>query len=325
MDTGASPAETEGIRERVTLWFLLEGNRFGVAGLIVAAVVAVVAALVGAELVAVGPRSSAATVFASGLVSGVVTLVTIAVSINQFILSRVFGTPDTLADRLEGTQDLRETVEELAGEPTSPNDPAAFLSMIGTTLQDRATTIEEALGDGPTDPPEEVTTVMENVRDYGESIDDNLEEQDDIVDVLDVVLGTEYAQNMTAVRHLRNAHGSELPRDARADLDGLADLFESIAVARQFFKTLSLQQDFARLSRIVVYTGLIALLTSISLALVYRTNTATIGAPWLAVVVTLGIGVIVSPFAAFVSYILRAATIARRTVSVGPFIPPEKR
>jgi len=325
METGESPAKTVGFRERVSLWVLLEGNRIAVAALIVAGVVAVVGGLIATEVVTVGPKSAAASVFASGLTSGVVTLVTIALSINQFILSRVFGTPDSLADRLDGTENLRRSVEDIAGEAAAPNDPAAFLSLIGTTLQNRATAIEERLDDAATDVPDEVSSVMDNIRGYGESIDDELEEQDAIVDVLDVVLGTEYARNMTAVRHLQNSHASSLTQAGRADLDALAELLESIAVARQFFKTLSLQQDFARLSRIVVYTGLVALVTTVSLTLLYRGDTATIGPTLLPIVVTAGLGVIVAPLAAFVSYILRAATIARRTVSVGPFIPPAER
>lgn len=50
------------------------------------------------------------------------------------------------------------------------------------------------------------------------------------------------------------------------------DNLESIAVTRQFLKTLSLQQDFGRLSRVLVYSGLAAFATVVSLTLVYRTG-----------------------------------------------------
>ncbi|MBX0296226.1 hypothetical protein [Haloarcula nitratireducens] len=322
----SSVSTTEGFRERALHWFLLGGNRIAVAACLTVAVVVIIGGLLWAGLLTVGPRSQAATVFASGLTSGVVTLVTISLSINQFILSRVFGTPDTLSERLDGTRSLRGTVEELSGEPASPNDPAEFLSLTATTLSDRASSFEETVADSDREVPDGVRDAMRGLREYGDDIDDHLESEENIVDVLDVVLGTEYAQNMTAVRHIRNAHAEELPRKLRENLDAVDDLLEAIAVSRQFFKTLSLQQDFARLSRIVVYTGLVALVTSISLTFLYRTNsTTTIPPSLLPLVVSLGIGVIVSPFAAFIAYILRAATIARRTVSVGPFIPPEKQ
>ncbi|MBV0926067.1 hypothetical protein KTS45_17825 [Halomicroarcula limicola] len=322
----SSVSTTEGVRERALHWFLLGGNRIAVAACLTVLVVAVIGGLLRAGLLTVGPRSQAATVFASGLTSGVVTLVTISLSINQFILSRVFGTPDSLSDRLDGTRSLRGTVEELSGQPASPNDPAEFLSLVATTLSDRASSFEETVADSDREVPDGVRDAMRGLREYGDDIDDLLESEESIVDVLDVVLGTEYAQNMTAVRHVRNAHAEALPRELRENLDAVDELLEAIAVSRQFFKTLSLQQDFARLSRIVVYTGLVALVTSVSLTFLYRTNsTTTIPPSLLPLVVTLGIGVIVSPFAAFIAYILRAATIARRTVSVGPFIPPEKQ
>ncbi|WP_135305002.1 hypothetical protein [Haloarcula amylovorans] len=322
----SSVSTTEGVRERALHWFLLGGNRITVATCLTVLVVVVIGGLLWLGLLTVGPSSQAATVFASGLTSGVVTLVTISLSINQFILSRVFGTPDSLSDRLDGTRSLRGTVEELSGTPTSPNDPAEFLSLTATVLSDRASSFEETVSDSDREVPDGVRDAMRGLSEYGDDIDDHLESEENIVDVLNVVLGTEYAQNMTAVRHIRNAHAEALPRKLRENLDAVDDLLEAIAISRQFFKTLSLQQDFARLSRIIVYTGLVALVTSISLTFLYRTNsTTTIPPSLLPLVVSVGIGIIVSPFTAFIAYILRAATIARRTVSVGPFIPPEKQ
>ena len=74
---------------------------------------------------------------------------------------------------------------------------------------------------------------------------------------------------------------------------------------------------------VLVYTGLLALVASVVLALLYRTSSATIPVGHLPVVVALGIGVIVTPLCLFIAYVFRAATIARHTVSVGPFVPPE--
>jgi len=56
--------------------------------------------------------------------------------------------------------------------------------------------------------------------------------------------------------------------------------------------------------------------------LIYRENTVSIPPSTVPIVVSLGIGVVTVPLTLFVSYILRAATVARKTVSVGPFIPP---
>lgn len=320
--TSSAVAGPEGLSDRVKVWLLLSGSRLAIAAGILLLVVGVFAGLIAADLIAVGPASSAATLFGSGLTSGVVTLITIALSINQLVISRVFGSPAELTERLDGTTELRRTVVAHAGEPSTPNDPAAFLSMIGRAIQDRAWALEDALAEGGWDPPEDLETCVRDIGEYGGNIDGKLEDEASIVDVIGVVIGTAYAYNLTALRHHRNAHESSMPKVARREFDALEDLLESVAVARQFFKTLSLQEDFARLSRRVVYAGLLALGATISLTLIYRSASTTVPAPLRLPVVSIGIGVIVAPLAIFVAYILRSATIAERTVSVGPFVPP---
>ncbi|MDS0259725.1 hypothetical protein NDI56_10005 [Haloarcula sp. S1CR25-12] len=322
--TESEVQDSGGVADRALHWFVLGGNRLAVALLLVAGVVALlyVAARVG--LLAVGPQSIAATAFASGFISGTVTLVTIALSINQLILSRVFGSPSGLSQKLQGTRDLRERVRTHAGEPAVPNDPAAFLGLVAATLSERANRLHAACGDADDDLRRAVADYADGIVAYGDAITANVDSQTPIVNVLDVVLGTEYARNMTATVHLRNSYDDRLPEAAADELDAIDDLLEAVAVTRQFFKTLSLQQDFARLSRVVAYTGLIALVASVVLALLYRTNGATIPTALLPAVVSLGIGVIVTPLCIFIAYVFRAATVARHTVSVGPFVPPEE-
>ena len=320
-DEIATDSEVGDTGGRLTHWLLLGGNRMAVAVLLVAVVVVALYGGTQLGLLAVGPSSSAATAFASGLISGTVTLVTIALSINQLILSRVFGSPSGLSQKLQGTRDLRERVRGHAGEPAAPNDPAAFLDLLATTLTARADNLREVAAEAGR--PAAVLDYADGIAAYGESIAGSVEEQTPIVDVLDVILGTEYAKNLTATEHLRNRYGEELSEATTDEVDAIEELLESVAVTRQFFKTLSLQQDFARLSRVVAYTGLLALLASVVLALVYRTNSVTIPVQFLPVVISLGIGVIFTPLCIFIAYVFRAATIARHTVSVGPFVPPE--
>lgn len=310
-----------GVEGRAAHWLLLGGNRMAVALGLVAAVVAVLFGATGVGLLAVGPSSIAATAFASGFISGTVTLVTIALSINQLILSRVFGSPNSLLGKLQGTRDLRGRVRDHAGVPAVPNDPAAFLALVATTLAARADRLREEAADVGS--PTAVTAYAEGIAAYGEDIAGSVERGTPIVDVLDVILGTEYAMNMTATERVHNGYADRLSDEATAEVDAIGDLLETVAVTRQFFKTISLQQDFARLSRVVAYTGLVALVASVCLAFIYRTSSVTIPAQFLPAVVSLGIGVIVTPLCIFIAYVLRAATVARHTVSVGPFVPPE--
>ena len=126
----SSVRDSETVRDRVADWILLEGDRRAVAGCLVVLIIVLVWTLINANVLAVGPNSSVSTVFGSGLTSGIVTLLTVALSINQLVLSRVFGSVDVLTERLNGSRELRQTVESIAGVPSSPNDPAEFLSLI---------------------------------------------------------------------------------------------------------------------------------------------------------------------------------------------------
>jgi hypothetical protein len=323
--TASSVRSIDGAVERATHWLVLGGNRIAVSAVLVAAVVAFFFPLTQFGVLAIGPDSAASSAFASGLISGTVTLVTIALSINQLVLSRVFGSPNELFDQLSGTRDLRGRVREHAGESSVPNDPAEFLELVAGTLTERANRLASAVENADGDQPQAVEDYADGIAAYGGSITEKIESQTAIVNVLEVILGTEYAQNMTATEHLRNEYGDRLSEAADAELDAIEDLLGAIAITRQFFKTLSLQQDFARLSRVVAYSGLVALAASISMALIYRPDSVTVPAQYLPVVFSLGVGVIVAPLAVFIAYVFRAATIARHTVSVGPFVPPEER
>lgn len=303
-------------------WVLIEGNRSAVASGITLGVVGIIGALIWADILAVGSDSHVDALFGSGLTAGVITLITISLSINQLVISRVFGSIDSLTDRLDGARELHQDVAGLAGRPSSPNDPAAFLSLIARTLSDRVATLRAMSESGDWDPSSEVADALRDIEQYGENIDSQLESNTRVPHVLTVLLGTEYAVNLNAVQHLQNRYAESLPDAVQAEFEAIERLLESIAVVRQFYKTIALQQDFAELSRKIIYTGMIAFVTVIAVTLVYRTNSVTIPPSTLPIVVSLGIGAVTVPLALFVSYILRAATVARQTVSVGPFIPP---
>lgn len=324
VQTASSAGGEEGTLRYIADWVFLEGDRHLVAGSFLVLLIGVVGLLISAGVLAVGPGSSVAGLFGSGITAGVVTLLTIALSINQLILSRVFGSVNELVDRLDGARTMRGRVEELSGRSSSPNDPAEFLSLLAMTLVDRVITARSLIDEANTDSPE-ITRPLGEIAEYGRNIDTQIEPGTPVNDVLGLIVGPEYAINMTAVEHLRKEYQEVLPANARTELQAAEELLEFVAIVRQFFKTIAIQQDFAILSRMLVYSGLLALLASVSLTLVYRTGSTTLSPTVLRVAVPLVLGIAAAPLALFAAYILRAATIANRTVSVGPFVPPTER
>ena len=310
------------IKNPAKRWLLLTGSRMGLAvGLTIG--IAVLSALLSVTgVVYVKAGSNLATALSSGLLSGLLTLITVTLSINQLILSRVFGSPSDLTDTVEGSIEFREDVERIADVPVSPNEPGEFLALIGRTLSDHAERLHTHLETNGTfsDDFEQFT---QRIDDYGEHLAD-AGDTDDPFEVLVLTLGTEYAQNMTETRRLQ-AVEDDLSDDADETLRGILSLLKAVAAMRQFFKTMAIQQDLARLSKQLIYAGLAAVLTTYYLSHVYTAASSlptAIPEASMPLVTSVAAGVIFSPLMVLITYLLRIATVTLYTVSAGSFIPP---
>jgi hypothetical protein len=158
----------------IAKWFLVMGDRRIVAALIVLVVVIIVGALVAVDLVHVGPGGFVGNLFASGLTAGLVTLLTLALSINQLVLSRIFGTPNEFEDRPDGARELQSIVESLTDQPSSSVDPSEFLSQLAGGLTDRAEALDDAIASGDWHPPDDVRMAIRDTADYWRSFDQRL-------------------------------------------------------------------------------------------------------------------------------------------------------
>lgn len=309
----------------VKKWFLIDGNRLVVAGLLVVGSFFVTYGLTEFGFITFQPESPVSTMFGSGIISGVFSLITITITVNQMILSRVFGTVDELTDRVDGSIEFRHAVENLADQPTSPNQPDQFLVLIGETISERANAFETELGDADRALKDDADEYLSDVYAYADRVE-NVEGIEDTLQIVSILLGPEYAQNLTATDHLLQKYDGEFSEAARTELEAILELIKAVAVTRQLFKTIVIQQNLAQLSRILGYLGVPILLSTFVVTTMYTTlPSTTVPQPVLAEVVSLGITVVLIPMSILLSYILRVASIARYTISVGPFIPPEEQ
>lgn len=306
-------------------WVLIDGDRLIVASLFVIGSFLVTYGLTTLDLITFRPASAVSTMFGSGIVSGIFSLITITLTVNQMILSRVFGTIDGLTDRIDGSLDYRHTVEDLAGKPGSPNQPDEFLVLIGETITERADAFENALSETDRNSKDDIDEYLSDIRTYANKIE-SVEGTEDTLQIVSTLLGPAYAQNLTATDRLLRTDNVKFSEEARAELDSILELIKSVAIARQFFKTIAIQQDLAQLSRLLAYIGVPVLLGTFLVTTMYTTiPSTTVAQPLLAEVVSLGIAIVFIPVSILLSFILRAASVARYTVSVGPFIPPEEQ
>lgn len=309
---------------RVSQWFLLKGNRLAVAGGVSVIVFFLMVGLVEADVILVGPGSKVPTVFGSGITAGVFTLVTVTLSVNQLILSRVFGTVSGLTDRLDGALDFRRSVADIVDQPGIPNDPAAFLSLLGESLHERVETLDANTEDD-SGLRDDFDPYVSDMFEYADTLG-SIESEQDTLEIVSVVLNPMYAQNMAETERLRQQYANRLSETAETELDAILDLLKSIAVVRQFLKTVAIQQNLARLSQTLAYFGFPALLVAYSTTLLYSSRVGVaVPAQYLPWVVSLAIAVVTFPLAILLVYILRIATITRFTISVGPFVPVEEK
>ncbi|GAB3668363.1 hypothetical protein [Halopiger thermotolerans] len=309
-------------------WVFLTGSRLRVAAVLSLLFVIITALLIEFDLVYVGPGSNLSTALSSGLLSGLLTLLTVALSINQLILSRLFGSAGSLSDQLEGTLDYRRSVEDIADVAASPNDPSAFLTFLADTLKRRLEDFRREVGSGAVDfdPGDDPEAYAAAVIDYAEYLS-TAEDLDDPFKVLLLVLGQDYADHLDETRELKGKYGQRLPDETAAALDDVFELLKAVTTMRQFFKTLTLQQELARLSRELMYTGVPAVLVTYYLSSVYATApsvSTTIDPAYMPIVVAVATGVILSPLAVLVVSLLRVATVSLYSVSVGTFTPPQE-
>ncbi|WP_313694821.1 hypothetical protein [Halorarum halobium] len=310
------------VENPIKRWLLLTGSRLVISLVVIVGIVALTAALTVTGVLYVGAGSNLSTVLASGMLSGLLTLVTVALSINQLILSRVFGTPSDLSDTVEGSIEFRQRVEDIADRRVSPNEPSEFLALMGRTLTDRAEYLRANL-DGNVSDAAAARQFVDGLTDYGDHVA-NAGDTTDAFEVIRMSLGTTYAEFLTDARRLKPS--AQVLWDEEADaLEEVLSLLKAVATMRQFYKTLAIQQDLARLSRRLIYTGFAAVLVSLYLAQVYTASSSlptTLPESVMPVVVSAAFGVLLSPFVVLVVHLLRVATVTLYTASVGSFIPP---
>lgn len=305
-------------------WFVFAGSRPAVVGLLLLGVFLVYFVLgsVGIFVVAEGTRLM--WLF-NGLVNGLLTLVTVVLAIEQLVLSEEFGSIDDIYDQLESMSEFRARVAELTGESVSPIEPAPFLTGLLRTLQDRAYELRTDLP-GDHDLRSEIDGFTTDVIEQTDDVSRQLEASAITADPLLIMISYNDSKLFYRARKLQVEHASSLGSSTVTSLEEIQELLKRIDTTRQYFKTIYLQRELSHLVRLIIYSGSVATLVSGLMILMYRPPAQTTLAPIVFFALLSGaVAVSVAPLAILFAYTLRAATIARKTASFGPFVPQEEQ
>ena len=314
-------------RSRATLWLLLDADRRLVTAVILSVVfLGLLAAgtLLPGAAEAVSGGDSVDTLF-QGLLTATITGVTLVLTLNQLVLSQELGAVGDQRERMDGAMEFRRDAAEILGEPVSPTEPAAFLGALVETTSERATALREAVG-GPRDEElaaavEDLTTaVVENASRTTAALDGA---RFGAFEVIGAVLDFNYSWKLFAARRLRERHGDELDDAATAALDDLIETLRLFGPAREHFKTLYFQWELIDLSRRMLAAAVPALLVAAAMVAFFDAAapaTAPFGVEAVVIWVAAAAAASLVPFALLLAYILRIATVTKRTLSIGPFI-----
>lgn len=317
------------------IWILMEANRWAVTGLLFAGIfvsMVVLGVLDPSPLQQSMVQSDPTETLFQAYVTAIITGVTLVVTLNQLVLSEELGHVGDQRNRMEDAMEFRADVADLLDVPVSPPDPASFLQGLVAETSSRAETLADTV-DRSRDAvdrshDEELTR---RTHEYVESLTKNADEVTDRLDeaefgsfdMLSAVLDFNYSWKIFQAHRLRGEYADSLSDEAEEAFTDVEEVLVLFAPAREHFKTLYFRWELVNLSRAILYAAVPALVV-VSAAIVYYDAQVIPGATLgisNAVFVTSGVTAIAtSPFLLLLAYVLRIATVAKRTLSIGPFI-----
>jgi len=307
-----------GLTRSVRRWFLLDGDRNAVAGIVLAAVFCSIAGLAAVDVIATDRVAVAG--IAGSLVPGLFTFISIVLAINQLVLSQEFDSAGEARSRVSDMRSFRRAVERRTDRAPSPVFPTGFLSMLLVAIRTEADALATAV-DG-----RDGRDHARAVRGFGRTVGRGAARADgrlrtDYPGRVNAVLSVlEYddTRQLQEARRIHEEYEPELPERAERSLAELVELLELFDVARTHFRTVYTQRVLARLSRTLLYVGTPALLIAVLLGLL---NPAVPGSPTARLVlIAAALTATFAPLAVLFAYVLRISAVSERTVGVGPFV-----
>ncbi|WP_293033654.1 hypothetical protein [Natronococcus sp.] len=303
-------------------WLYLHGDRRIVSGLMLLATFVVSLVLIRSSLITPAEADDVVAI-TSTLLGGMLPFITVVLAINQLILSEEFGTTGAFFERIEETADFRESIEAHTGVRPSPVEPSALLRTLIEAKRRTTLGLRNVCADAKSGLREDVEEFVSTTLPRDDDSIDALEEVAfGTFELISVILHYNDPWQLQEVRTIREDHRFELSAAADDQLERLEELLGDIHVARQYFKTVYMQQELADLSKILLYVGFPTLLAGAFVVLSYGNLLALeLHSYVYVVVVAATITALFSPFAVLLAYVLRIATIARRTAAdFGPFV-----
>jgi len=309
-------------------WVILEGRRPAVTAVTQGAVLLtllVVGSVWRLEMLDLVTETSAIQDLLNTLLGGIVLLVSIVVSINSVVLSQEIQTLGVHHDKITDTTEFRRDLEEFADQGVAPVDPARFLDYVLMVLWQSADDVRQATR--TVDDP----ALEESVDDLIVDVDERIEQvyytmrtaEGRMQKVLLAGLNYEYSRQINAARRLLDEHGDDLDERQREAVQRLINALRYFGAGREYLKSLFIKDELAKLSTNLLYVALptIVFTSYVLLAVGARVFPPHLipGVPRLMFAVSLAYTVALTPYTLLTVYVVRIASVSRRSLATGPF------
>ncbi|WP_266077127.1 hypothetical protein [Haladaptatus caseinilyticus] len=310
---------------RIKLWILLGARRLVVTGVIAfiffASFIVAGAVLYPPLKAEIAKADTIETMF-STMIGANITGTTLVVTISQLVISQENGPLGDQRQRMSDAMDFRNFVGEMLGH-TTPSDPSTFLKKIIDATETRANELRDSVS--------EIDELCEELDEFIDSLTGNADTVKDQLDgatfgtfnVLFAALDFNYSWKIFHVERMRDEYSDSLDDEQHRKFERLKTSLSMFGPAREHIKTLYFQWALIDLSQLILYAAIPALFVAGAMLAFVGSGTftgTTLGVTDILWVVSGAFTVTLVPFMLLVSYILRIATVAKRTLAIGPLI-----
>ncbi|MFB6311371.1 MAG: hypothetical protein ABEH64_09365 [Salinirussus sp.] len=302
------------------LWFILEADRWVVAGLLSAALWSAILVIGLAQQPPLLETGDPVETLFQALVAATITAVTLVLTLSQLVLSQELGAAGDQRERMEGALAFRDDVAEAVGASVSPAEPSAFLRSLVDTTREHA----EATRTAATDASEPLESYLGTVIRDADAVSSRLDGASfGTFTVVRAALDFDYSWKLHMGQRLLAEQGDRLGDDAHNALQSLVNILELFGPAREHIKTLYFQWELSNLSRVLLLSAIPALAVAVSTLVFFdprRVSGSVVGIEVDLLVLATTVTLSLVPFTLLLAYILRIVTVTKRTLSIGPFI-----
>ncbi|WP_435147587.1 hypothetical protein [Halobaculum sp. P14] len=317
-----NPEQPSGPRtalRRAWTWVLLDGSRWWVTAALLA-LLFVVLGPVGHALLAVVEVETAlaerhtVVPLVSTFLSGNFLLVSIVVSVSSLFVSQEQNTLPQQFGRVQSVVEYRRRLEDVAGLDHAPAAPERLLRVLSAEVLERAQQLQDELRAVDVDVRADVDAYVSSLSAETGEMNRELDGGATTFDVMLATMDYDHDRQINDLRGLRAEYGDALDERAEDRIDELLTLLQYFATAREYFKTVYMRQEFARLSRNLVVVSL-PTIGLVSFALLHLNRLPQ--SHYLIVTVHV---VALAPFTLLSVYVLRVSAVSSRTQAAGQFV-----